>query len=90
MTNPKSKIHSIPAAPKPPTEEELKKQQARFFMQARGQVAQSAINSIVSGASFDWRENDPADVVGYALALADQYIEQVYGFALKPEDKEGE
>lgn len=88
MTNPKSKVHALP--PKP-TEEDIKKQQARFIMQQRGAVAQSAVNSIVGNPSFDMKELAPADVVAYALELADEYIEQVYGFALtKPEDKEGE
>jgi len=83
-TNPK--VHAIPPKAKQPTEEELKQQQARFIMQQRGAVAQSALNSIVSAASFDWRENEPAEVVTYAVALADEYVKLVYGFALKTDE----
>lgn len=84
-TNPK--VHAIPPKPKAPTEEELKQQQARFIMQQRGAVAQSALNSLVSGASFDWRENDPNEVVLFAVALADEYVKQVYGFELRKPDE---
>lgn len=90
MTKTNPKVHAIPPKPKAPTEEELKQQQARFIMQQRGAVAQSALNSIVSAASFDWRENDPVEVVTYAVALADEYVKQVYGFALKTPEKEEE
>lgn len=86
MTSKNPKVHAIPPKPKAPTEEELKQQQARFIMQQRGAVAQSALNSIVSAASFDWRENDPVEVVTYAVALADEYVKQVYGFALKTDE----
>jgi hypothetical protein len=86
MTSKNPKVHAIPPKPKAPTEEELKQQQARFIMQQRGAVAQSALNSLVSGASFDWRENDPSEVVTYAVALADEYVKLVYGFALKTDE----
>lgn len=90
MTKSNPKVHAIPPKPKAPTEEELKQQQARFIMQQRGAVAQSALNSIVSAASFDWRENDPVEVVTYAVALADEYVKQVYGFALKTDEPKEE
>lgn len=91
MTSKNPKVHAIPPKPKAPTEEELKQQQARFIMQQRGAVAQSALNSIVSSASFDWRENDPVEVVTYAVALADEYVKQVYGYEFrKPEDSKEE
>ena len=87
-TNPK--VHAIPPKPKAPTEEELKQQQARFIMQQRGAVAQSALNSLVQCASFDYKEHDPEDVVTYAVALADEYVKQVYGFALKTDEPKEE
>ena len=86
MTSKNPKVHAIPPKPKAPTEEELKQQQARFIMQQRGAVAQSALNSLVSGASFDYKEHDPEDVVAYAVNLADEYVKQVYGFALKTDE----
>lgn len=91
MTKSNPKVHAIPPKPKAPTEEELKQQQARFIMQQRGAVAQSALNSLVSCASFDYKEHDPEDVVTYAVALADEYVKQVYGYEFrKPEDSKEE
>jgi len=87
-TNPK--VHAIPPKAKQPTEEELKQQQARFIMQQRGAVAQSALNSLLSNPSLDMASDEPAVVVDYAVACADQYIEKVYGFALKTPEKEEE
>lgn len=88
-TNPK--VHALqPPKPAKPTEEEIKKQQARFVMQQRGQIAQSALNSLLANPSLDTRDTTPDDLVTYAVACADVYIEKVYGFALtKPEDKDG-
>ena len=87
MTNKNPKVHAIPPKPKAPTEEELKQQQARFIMQQRGAVAQSALNSIVSSASFEWRDNDPSEVVAFAVCLADEYIKEVYGYEFRKPDE---
>jgi hypothetical protein len=77
-------------APPKPTEEEQKQQQARFILQQRGAIIQSALNSIVSAGSFWMNENEPADVVRYAVALGDEYVKQVYGYELRRPDEEPE
>ena len=87
-TNPK--VHSLPPKPKAPTEEELKQQQARFIMQQRGAVAQSALNSLLANPSLDTRDTTPEYLVTYAVACADEYVKQVYGFALKTDEPKEE
>lgn len=75
------------AAPKKPSEEEIKEQQARFMMQQRGAVSQGALNSLLANPSLDMKETTPDDLVTYALACADAYIEHMYGFILnKPKE----
>lgn len=77
-TNPK-----VPKLPVKPTEDEKKAQQARFIMQQRGAISQGALNSLLANPSLDMKESTPDDLVDYALACADAYIERVYGFILK-------
>jgi hypothetical protein len=90
MTTKNPKVHSLQSAPKPPTEEEKKTQQARFIMQQRGAIAQGALNSLLSNPSLDMKESTPDDLVDYALACADAYIERVYGFILKAPKEDAE
>ena len=90
MTTKNPKVHSLQGAPKPPTEEEKKAQQARFIMQQRGAIAQGALNSLLSNPSLDMKESTPDDLVDYALACADAYIERVYGFILKAPNEDGD
>lgn len=91
MTKTNPKVHSLQGAPKPPTEEEKKAQQARFIMQQRGAIAQGALNSLLSNPSLDMKDATPEYLIDYAIDCADAYIERVYGFILKqPKEKEGE
>ncbi len=77
------------AAPKKPSEEEVKAQQARFIMQQRGAMAQSAMNSLLANPSLDMKETTPDELATYAVACADAYIEKMYGFILdKPKEEE--
>lgn len=77
------------AAPKKPSDEEVKAQQARFIMQQRGAMAQSAINSLLANPSLDMKEITPEEIVGYATAVADAYVEKMYGFIFnEPKEEE--
>lgn len=79
------------AAPKKPSEDEVKAQQARFIMQQRGAMAQSAVNSLLANPSLDVKETLPDDIVSYAVDVADAFVENLYGFILKDQkEKEGE
>lgn len=77
------------AAPKKPSGEEVKTQQARFIMQQRGAMAQSAMNSLLANPSLDMKETTPGDIAAYAFDCADAFVEKMYGFILnEPKEEE--
>jgi len=93
MTKPKGNVHRLPGAPAPISQEEIKANQARFFMQKRESFAQGALYNLCNNAAM--ADKSPEELVKKAVNIADNlmkalYFDPVPEFEGKEEKKEGE
>ena len=74
------------AAPKKPSEEEIKQQQLRALHQQRSALVQTYAVNIVNNNPLDvLKDSGASEVIRFAAALADATMEEFYG---KKEDAE--
>ncbi|WP_406042724.1 hypothetical protein [Succinimonas sp.] len=82
-TNPK--IHTLPAAPKQPTEEEIKQQQIRALHQQRCGMAQAFAANICHGTPYQLlTEYGAEEVARFAWDLSVAMMDNFYG---KPKEE---
>lgn len=75
--------------PKPkPTEEEIRRQQARALVQQRNSMLQQFMMTVAQANPIDVLKAEGADAISYFCAtLADAAMEQMYGVPKTKEDE---